>query len=1300
MKAAAMTDTQWQWRNGLFALAWLASAVSAMASTPSNPASYSRTTSFVYEAATGRLQTSTVEPDILALCSNTILTYDSYGNLQGSWITNCSGATGRAKFPIRTTTQDYEAIAAQSISVNGSTVAVPVPAGVFPTTAKNPLNHTTKSNFDPRFGAALRIEDPNGAVTSNDVDDFGRVVRSVTPDGTSVVTKYCILPGDSRDLSSNSSNCPAVSAPELPSGAVLMTHSEPRSTSDVKSGPFVRSYMDGLGRVIRTATESFDGPSQPATRSGAVVVADTVFDITGVKLLSTSSYFLSSGSASVAGSNDVTVTRTVYDDLGRPTEVYVSNPTGSTTQTFGGSSGVSYGAYGNRQSAITRYTYSGLISTVKNDLAQTRSTEKNAVGQEVRSTDTLGAQVAHLYDAFGLVLQTKDALQNTLSFGYDILGRRISTTDPDRGVQQSCYDAIGQMKASQNSLMRGSHALSSCPDNDDSGVTATAVANWITVAYDVLGRPKQQIMPSDTLSWTYDNGTGAIGRLSKTLQAAGLSKTYVYDAIGRPLSSRFDQPQSRTYSYTFASAVSYDSQTGRLSSKTYPTGFKVSYEYTSLGYLSKLNAASAINLSPLPATPEGTAGASTTLAAGTTLWAAEKQGADARLEQSLYAGVLRQTQTQDANSRLTALSASPVSGSALVSQAYAWNGLNNLTGRTDNIGAGNGAVSETFDYDDLNRLKQYTVASAGIAGAQRTVNMQYNALGMMLSKSDVGNYAYGTQGAGVTRPHAPANLAGSVLGYDLNGNLTSATQSKYATLTYTEYDKVRTAAGSAGGINYTWYYDESGNRIRETRSKAAGSTRTTWYLHPDAVGGLGFERETGGSADDNRHFLTAGGVQVGVLVTSAAMPTLATNQTAPNELATINAKKLELWVKDHLGSLVATADHSGALTQRYAYDPFGKRRPADGNYDAAGSIEGDWSPAVNSGTARGFTGHEERDDIGIINMNGRIYDDHAGVFMQADPVVQDMGDAQSYGAYTYVLNNPLALTDPSGFENQKNPVLDRVCSGSCGGPDPRMNKDFGDRSQVNRFDYGWEMQEADRRRLAPHPFQLSAMYGYDGTQFRTVSQIAADALTRAARMEAYQARNDPVRIRTKLREWVRTTAPCSSNSAQCRKERSLREAVIKEWTQSQALGDTTLDTLSLAFGVRAIWGLVEGLGVRFVEKGIRVESGIGSSGPMQIERIIKKGEKVADIVSEAKGLTYTTGNEYAVVTLANGERALVSGGPGGINFAEGSITKIFGHTHPTNAMPSAADAQALRDLGQSRQYVFFGGQMSVVRSSH
>ncbi|WP_233081090.1 RHS repeat-associated core domain-containing protein [Rheinheimera soli] len=48
-------------------------------------------------------------------------------------------------------------------------------------------------------------------------------------------------------------------------------------------------------------------------------------------------------------------------------------------------------------------------------------------------------------------------------------------------------------------------------------------------------------------------------------------------------------------------------------------------------------------------------------------------------------------------------------------------------------------------------------------------------------------------------------------------------------------------------------------------------------------------------------------------------------------------------------------------------------------------------------------------------MNGRIYDATLARFMQADPIVQAPTNTQSYNRYSYVLNNPLSYTDPSGY---------------------------------------------------------------------------------------------------------------------------------------------------------------------------------------------------------------------------------------------------------------------------------------------
>ncbi|MDG0865430.1 hypothetical protein EXJ73_23540, partial [Pelomonas aquatica] len=59
--------------------------------------------------------------------------------------------------------------------------------------------------------------------------------------------------------------------------------------------------------------------------------------------------------------------------------------------------------------------------------------------------------------------------------------------------------------------------------------------------------------------------------------------------------------------------------------------------------------------------------------------------------------------------------------------------------------------------------------------------------------------------------------------------------------------------------------------------------------------------------------------------------------------------------------------------------------------------------------------HEHLDDVGIVHMNGRLFDPTLGVFMQADPLVQDPFNLQNYNRYGYCYNNPLTCTDPSGF---------------------------------------------------------------------------------------------------------------------------------------------------------------------------------------------------------------------------------------------------------------------------------------------
>jgi RHS repeat-associated protein len=66
-------------------------------------------------------------------------------------------------------------------------------------------------------------------------------------------------------------------------------------------------------------------------------------------------------------------------------------------------------------------------------------------------------------------------------------------------------------------------------------------------------------------------------------------------------------------------------------------------------------------------------------------------------------------------------------------------------------------------------------------------------------------------------------------------------------------------------------------------------------------------------------------------------------------------------------------------------------------------------------TNKGFTGHESIQEVGLIHMNGRVYDAVLARFISADPHIQAGSLSQSYNRYSYVMNNPLKYTDPTGY---------------------------------------------------------------------------------------------------------------------------------------------------------------------------------------------------------------------------------------------------------------------------------------------
>ena len=62
-----------------------------------------------------------------------------------------------------------------------------------------------------------------------------------------------------------------------------------------------------------------------------------------------------------------------------------------------------------------------------------------------------------------------------------------------------------------------------------------------------------------------------------------------------------------------------------------------------------------------------------------------------------------------------------------------------------------------------------------------------------------------------------------------------------------------------------------------------------------------------------------------------------------------------------------------------------------------------------------YTGQEFDKEIGLYYYNARYYDAKIGRFIQPDPFIPNPADDQAYNRYAYCRNNPIMLTDPTGY---------------------------------------------------------------------------------------------------------------------------------------------------------------------------------------------------------------------------------------------------------------------------------------------
>lgn len=818
---------------------------------------------------------------------------------------------------------------------------------------QNPRLLVTSTTYDDALGVPLEVTDPNGLKA-----------KFTNSDGSPAYDEFGrnLVATDAQNVKTQTEYLWASSyAEEKPPGAVYFVRSTVRAqgSAGISELPSTITWYDRLARPIRKQTTT--AKNQAGTSGGKKVYIDTIYDSKGRSWKISEPYF-------AGGTPLFTITQ--FDDMDRP--IHVDAPNGGvTTMVYEPISPTGPNAGRGLKTTVTELQKAGVNTTI--------ISHANQIGKVYKTTDSLNSDVLNEYDAVGNLVKVTAPGNVITQMHYDSLGRKDQVTDPHSGQVTYVINGFGEAYSEENAKMQKTIVV-----RDGSGRVKTKVQK---------DNPNDPLRyPDRRIQYTYDTapkGTGFwLGKLRNvTLEAAtygthsvaSCDDTLTYDSLGRVLSTT--RVIGGGLSYT--SSNTYD-EFGRVETGTYPSGLTVRNTYTN-GTLTQIE------------------NVDTPVQPGTAVYwkAPDLNEVTARgqwLQESLGA-VLGVTNSYRAGDGLL-MGRNTVNGSQTIqSVAYDFDFQGNLLKREDNHNALQ-PLREDFTYDVLNRLE-----TATISGNTRTY--VYSANGNLTGKPGLGTLLYDN----AARPHAVSAVRlgneDRALVYDALGNVTSGPAFKYLngqrvhdddahrTLEYWQNNKPEKITQSGTELSFDYGANDE-LLVQFTANSPVPNRQFTRTLF------------VGGGYEEVEH-LNGFAIQEIEQRHSIAGVAVVTHRR-PDRLQAITARSTQYLLKDHLGSTEVVTDDVGVVVSRFSYDAWGERRDA-----------GTWAVALTPiydplySNPKNFTGHQGLDDIGLVHMGGRVYDPVLGRCLSADPVAQAPELSQSHNRYSYVMNNPLSMTDPTGY---------------------------------------------------------------------------------------------------------------------------------------------------------------------------------------------------------------------------------------------------------------------------------------------
>ena len=562
-------------------------------------------------------------------------------------------------------------------------------------------------------------------------------------------------------------------------------------------------------------------------------------------------------------------------------------------------------------------------------------------------------------------------------YEYDTLGLLAKVTDPRNQIDRFYYDRLGRRTFRASTAWKSQLTVWNHSAFGDLTAFKDGV-NDLTFTYDRLGRRDRTLTASGTvladLTWD-QGGAWGIGKLSRAVGPTGHDISYNYDPKGRPYLETHRLGQAE-----LATLRTYDAR-GRLDVLYYPeflstdkplgprgAGLAVKYFYSN-GQTSQIQ--------------------NVTTSTPVTLWTVNERHPMGMLQKIT-------TQFDDVASwvyKNDTLRLERISGAGFFSfpgvfLQYGPTGM--LQSRTLQT------LTETFDHDTLRRLWRYQRISS--SGSLRLAGVEY-------SYDDAGNMTR----ADATQAHESTDW--SLTDYDyVYGN--------------GAFPQRLTQLRSSAGVTRELRYDQAGRQIEDQPTLQSPAFRKITYNHEDLP--IRIERMLNATTPDtsqspttfdydafgSRAKKTRGQETVLYLgelyrrTPTLTFYTIATEDGPVMELRQSpggTATTPNYLFHDHVGSRVIQVLAIAGLPQ--GTFPYGQRW--------SGTVAG---PEISN---VGFTGHEHDDDLGLINMKGRIYDPSQSRFLTPDPLVVPTVPG-GMNPYSYALNSPANVSDPSGFQNVVN----------------------------------------------------------------------------------------------------------------------------------------------------------------------------------------------------------------------------------------------------------------------------------------